>query len=153
MSTPQEYWDACLIKTWRNMGTYRDAQKMFYSIMKQWPEKIEPPLLRHPVGFLPNGMQIRYFMSTWLPKMNDWLWSHPPDKDVELLRAVTKSRYTVLEKSLKTEEDKERKALSVEKRKSHATMKLDRELWETRNKDTDWGVTKAPGKYRTRRLK
>ena len=32
MSTPQEYWDACLIKAWRNDGQLIEAFTMFQSI-------------------------------------------------------------------------------------------------------------------------
>ena len=146
MSTPQEYWDACLIKTWRNMGTFKDAQHMFFSITQQWPDKIEPPLLRYPITFVPNGMQIRYFMATWLPKINTWLWDHTPDKDTDLFKKVTKSKYTVSKKPHKTEEDKERGRLSQKQHRDRLVTGFNLQKANGRNHNTDWNVVKASGK-------
>lgn len=151
MSTPQEYWDACLIKTWRNMGTFKDAQRMFFSITKQWPEQVEPPLLRYPTMFVANGMQIRYFMATWLPKMNTWLWDHTPDKDTDLFKKVTKSKYTVSKKPHKTEEDKERGRLSQKQHRDRLVTGFGSQKYSGRNRDTDWNVVK--GSVKTRRAR
>lgn len=148
MSTPQEYWDACLIKTWRNMGTFRDAQKMFFSIMQTWPDKIEPPLLRYPTMFIPNGVQIRYFTAMFLPKINDWLWDHSPDKDVDFFKHITKSKYTVSKKRLKTEESKERYNLGQTARRLRLINGFNLQQANNRNHDTDWNVVKGPVKRR-----
>ena len=128
------------------MGTFKDAQHMFFSITQQWPDKIEPPLLRYPTGFLHYTTQIRYFMATWLPKMNTWLWDHTPDKDTELFKKVTKSKYTVSKKPHKTEEDKERGYLSQKMREDRLVTGFNLQKANGRNRDTDWNVVKASGK-------
>ena len=153
MSTPQEYWDACVIKAWRNFGTFADACKMFHSITKAWPNECDPPLLRYPNGFLPNTVQMRYFVAHFLPKMNDWLWKYPADKDVELLRNVGKSKYTTLKKRDVGEDEKERNRLGAKSRKDKELRKYRTTMFSRANEDTDWNVTKAPGKYRTGRKK
>ena len=153
MSTPQEYWDACLIKTWRNLGTLKDARSLFHSITKIWPDECDPPLLRYPTMYLPYSVQMQYFVASFLPKMSDWLWSHPPDKDVELLRKVTKSKYTTAKKYVRTQDDKERANISNKQRKDRELRTLNTERYSTRNSDTNWNVIKAAGKYRGGRLK
>ena len=148
MSTPQEYWDACLIKTWRNIGTLKDACDMFKSIMGKWPDEYEPPLLRYPTAYLPYSVQMQYFVASYLPKMNDWLWSHAPDKDVELLRKVTKSKYTTAKKYVQTQDDKERAKIGKKHRKDKELRTLRTEMYSTRNSDTNWNVVKPASKYR-----
>ena len=153
MSTPQEYWDACLIKTWRNIGTLKDACTMFKSIMGKWPDEYDPPLLRYPTIFVPYGMQMQYFVAHYLPKMSDWLWAHPPTKDVDLLRKVGKSKYNLLKKRDIGNEEVERNKV----RRKHRIDKQLRTLKTTqvseRNGATDWNVIKPAGKYRGGRLK
>ena len=141
MSTPQEYWDACLIKTWRNIGTLKDACDMFKSIMGKWPDQYEPPLLRYPTTYLPYSVQMQYFVASYLPKMNDWLWSHSPDKDVELLRKVTKSKYTNKKRVL-TQEDRERAKITKEHKRDKELRTLKTTLVSERNNATDWNVIK-----------
>ena len=153
MSTPQEYWDACLIKTWRNIGTLQDACNMFKDIMGKWPDDYDPPLLRYPVAYVPYGVQMQYFVASYLPKMSDWLWSHPPDKDVELLRKVTKSKYTTAKKYVPTQEDKERAKITKQHRKDRELRTLRTEIYSTRNSATDWNVIKPASKYRGGRRK
>lgn len=148
MSTPQEYWDACLIKTWRNIGTLQDACSMFKDIVGKWPDECDPPLLRYPVNYLPYGVQMQYFVASFLPKISDWLWSHPPDKDVELLRKVTKSKYTTAKKYVRTQDDKERANITNKQRKDRELRTLRTEKYSTRNHDTDWNVIKPASKFR-----
>ena len=86
MSTPQEYWDACLIRTWRQSGSVLDAMIMFKSITKVNLEDVEPKLLRIPrVGF-PWKIGIRIFMASHLSKISNRLWDQSPEKDVALLQ-------------------------------------------------------------------
>lgn len=153
MSTPQEYWDACLIKTWRNIGKLQDACTMFKSITGKWPDEYEPPLLRYPTMFVPYGMQMQYFVASYLPKMNEWLWAHPPNKDVDLLRKVGKSKYNVMKKRDVGEEEKERKKIAAKHRADRELRTLKTSKVSERNSDTDWNVIKPAGKYRVGRLK
>lgn len=147
MSTPQEYWDACLIRTWRQSGSVLDAMKMFESITKIRMEDVEPKLLRIPrVGF-PWKIGIRVFVAEHLSKISARLWDQPPEKDVALLKKLQDSKYdtekdTIGDKSLKTEINKTYK----NKRK----MELLSKNISERNKDTDWGTMKTPsrGRYR-----
>ena len=153
MSTPQEYWDACLIKVWRNIGTFTDARVMFHSITKTWPDECEPPLLRYPTQYIPRGMQVKYFVAHYLPKMSDWLWSHTPDKDVELLRAISKSKYTVTKERLKSDDERERKNIYRKGVKDRALREFRTTMISRANEDSDGNVVKPAGKYRTGKRK
>lgn len=74
MSTLQEYWDACLIRTWRQSGSVLDAMMMFKSITKIQMEDVEPKLLRIPrVGF-PWKIGIKVFVAEHLSKISARLW-------------------------------------------------------------------------------
>jgi hypothetical protein len=153
MSTPQEYWDACLIKTWRNFGTFKDACNMFRSITNVWPNECDPALLRYPTVFVPYGVQMQYFVANYLPKMNDWLWANPPTKDVDLLRKVNKSKYTVVKKRTHSEDEKERAKIGKETKKDRELRTLKTTLVSERNSATDWNVAKGAGKFRGGRLR
>lgn len=85
--------------------------------------------------------------------MSDWLWGHTPDKDVELLRKVSKSKYTTLKKRDVGEDEKERNRLGAKSRKDKELRKYRTTMFSRANEDTDWNVTKAPGKYRGGRKK
>jgi hypothetical protein len=148
MSTPQEYWDACLIRTWRNIGTIHDVFSMFYSVTGKKASELE--LRRLPKKGLPTGMQIRIFTARCLPKINDWLWDKPPEKDVELLKKLSASKYDTLDKEFKTNADKE---LETEIGSIHTNRKrigMNTLSTSNRNQATDWGVTKG-GKIRRKK--
>ena len=70
MSTPQEYWDACLIRAWRNFYSLKELNKMFHSITGKWPSEMEPRLLRTSTRWLPLHMGVRYYTAQFLPKIN-----------------------------------------------------------------------------------
>ena len=153
MSTPQEYWDACLIKTWRGHGTLQDAFSLFLSITGQ--KATELGLLRLPKKGIPWHVHVRVFTAQYLPKINDWLWDKPPEKDVVLLKKLSASKYDTLETAFRTNADKE---MSREIQRLHTNRKrmgmktLD---YNNRNQATDWGVTKGASSRtggRTRRL-
>lgn len=149
MSTPQEYWDACMIRTWRNMGTIHDVFSMFYSVTGKKTEEFE--LKRKPPKGLPSGMQIRIFTARFLPKINDWLWDKTPEKDVLLLKKLSVSKYDTLETAFRSNADKE---MSKEiqrintNRKRMGMRTLD---YNNRNQATDWGVTKGPSNIRRKK--
>jgi hypothetical protein len=153
MSTPQEYWDACLIRVWRKEGTIHDVFSLFYSVTGKKTNEFE--LVRLPRYGLPTGMSIRIFTAQFLPKINDWLWDKAPDKDVALLKKLSTSKYNTLdkpfmsgaEKALKHEQDKLKK-----NRLRNGMRTLE---YTNRNQATEWGVTKGASSKtggRTRRL-
>jgi hypothetical protein len=145
MSTPQEYWDACLIRTWRQSGSVLDAMIMFESITKIRMEDVEPKLLRIPrVGF-PWKIGIKVFVAEHLSKISARLWDQPPEKDVALLKKLKDSKYdtekdTILNTDFKNEI---RKTLQNKKQ-----MELLSKNISERNKATDWGTMKTPSRGR-----
>lgn len=142
MSTPQEYWDACLIKTWRNAGTIGDVFAMFYSIMKTFASEYE--LLRVPPKEIYPKIGVRVFVARYLPKINDWLWDKPREKDVELLKKLSKSKYDTLAAQFLTEADKKLTREQQRLRKNRLKVAMNTIERNNRNQATNWGVTKAP---------
>lgn len=138
MSTPQEYWDACLIIAWRNFETYRKAMDRFYAIVGKYPNQVDPPLLRLP-KFFPNSSGVRLMTYTYLHKINDWLLKHEKDKDPQLLKKLKTSKYTVHDPI------PENKEFANEKTRTYAKqvrINFERMKLRGRNRDTDWNVTK-----------
>ena len=151
MSSPQEYWDACLIRTWRNIGTIKDANKMFHSIVGKWPHEIEPRLLRLPNFGLPFTVQARYFVAHFMPKLNDMLLSSDRDKDVAILRKLKDSKYSTARKADKSIADVERhmnegRQMSIDKK----AMSVEYNNYKNRNSATDWNVAKGPVRAKVR---
>ena len=137
-STPQEYWDACLIMAWRNFENYGQAQSKFRSIVGIYPEQVDPPLLRLP-KFFPNSSGVRVLTYTYLHKINDWLLKHEKDKDPQLLKKLKTSKYTIHDAI------PENRELANERARAHAKqVRIDFESmkYRRRNRDTDWNVTK-----------
>ena len=143
MSTPQEYWDACLIRCWRNFKTIQDATNMFKSICGEWPEKMEPKLLRMPPPRTPKNISIKYFTAHFLPKINDFLWDKPPEKDVDLLQALKTSKMDTLDKAYKTNADTEKQNAAAKIKRDRVKMAGNTISRSIRNHDTDWNVTKG----------
>jgi len=143
MSTPQEYWDACLIKTWRNIGTFYDLNKMFHSIVGKWPTDMEPRLLRTPLRWTPGKMQVRYYVAHFLPKINDRLHAQPPEKDVFLLRKLQESNYDTAKDYLKSETEKERDAVSRQHSFARKVNAHNIKAITERNHETDWNKVKG----------
>ena len=138
MSTDQEYWDACLIKTWRNNGTVGDAFDLYKSITGK---DVEPPLIRIPIGTKRPDSSIQAFVANRLEKISKRLWSQPPEKDVLLLRKLKDSKYDISERSTHFVD---REFVNAKKRnyKDEKKMKLEYHNYKNRNHSTDWGVTK-----------
>jgi hypothetical protein len=145
MSTPQEYWDACLIRTWRQSGSVLDAMIMFKSITKINLEDVEPKLLRIPrVGF-PWKIGIKVFVAEHLSKISARLWDQPPEKDVALLKKLKDSKYDTEKDAIADNEFKNEISKTVKnKRKIELLSKNNSE----RNKATDWGTMKTPNRGR-----
>ena len=149
MSTLQEYWDACLIRAWRNHLQLMDAMSMFYSITGKRVDECE--LLRIPKEGLPWRTSARIFAACYLPKINDRLWDQEPEKDVALLRKLSKSKYNTEETPHRTNADRElsnakRRHRVDQQKKEYTTRAI-----ADRNSATDWGVVKGPAKTRMRR--
>ena len=147
MSTLQEYWDACLIRTWRQSGSVLDAMMMFKSITKIQMEDVEPKLLRIPKDGFPWKTGVKVFIASHLSKISNRLWDQPPEKDVDLLKKLKDSKYdtekdTIHDTALITERSKTYK----NKRK----MELLSKKISERNSATDWNTMKTPrrGVYR-----
>ena len=149
MSTPQEYWDACLIKTWRNDGKLLDAFQMFRSVTGKRTDEIDPPLLRLPSAGVPWKLPARAYMAAYLEKISNRLWEQPPEKDVLLLKKLQTSKYTTTTQN--TNNDLE---LAAERRSHNSNRKrnaMSALNKSNRNQATDWGVTKGPSRVKMKR--
>lgn len=143
MSTPQEYWDACLIRSWRNFKSLGEASHMFKSIHGTWPNEVEPKLLRIPNAGLPFTIGVRYFAASFLPKINDFLCDKPIERDVELLRALQKSKLDTLDKAIRTQSDRDITNTRNKMSRDRVRMSGNTISWSIRNHDTDWNVNKG----------
>jgi len=144
MSTYQEYWDACLIKTWRNAETVLDAMSMFSSITGKRTDEIDPPLLRLPKVGYKYKLPMRIFMANHLEKISNRLFHQTPDKDVLLLRKLKDSKYTTSENTtLPT--DKELVNATAQYKRDNARTKIIRQKlsFSSRTRDTNWNITKG----------
>ena len=146
MSTNQEYWDACLIKTWRSYGNLHDALSMYYSITHTKIADHDPQLLRIPRPTMPRKIGMRNFVASYLPKVSNWLWDHGPDQDVVLLKKLSTSKCDTLAAACNPDTE-----LAQEQRK----VRLNRQRLElvntnvhNRNDDTNWNKVKSNQKLR-----
>lgn len=143
MSTDQEYWDACLIKTWRNAKRLLDAMIMFKSITGKHLEDIQPPLLRVPRVGYQYKLPVRIFMANHLEKISNLLFKYPPEKDVLLLRKLKDSKYNTSDKSTQAT-DKDLKNAMAKNQRDTKRVAFFKEAFgfDNRNRSTDWNVTK-----------
>lgn len=137
MSTDQEYWDMCLLTTWRNSGSLMDAIHKFQDITGR--RATDCGLLRFPPMGMPWKITMRVFVADHLSKINKRMWEQTPDKDVLLLRKLKDSKYD-------TEKDKIRDTeLEYERQKTYKNrqkIKLETRNYSNRNQATDWNVVK-----------
>ena len=144
MSTDQEYWDACLIKTWRNDGKLIDAFTMFNSMTNRTVFDRDERLLRTPPLTVPLKIRVRPYVAQHLEKISRRLWDYTPEHDVALLKKLQTSKYTTTEQA--TDPDKEmnnERHRTSTNRKRMAMNALQRSV---RNQATDWGITKGTGR-------
>ena len=140
MSTPQEYWDACLIRTWRKAGSVWDVMAMFYSITGKKVFDMDPPLLRIPALGFPWRVGIRVFVSSHLSKISKRLFEQSPEKDVALLHKLKDSKYdteadTIADNNL---------AAEVQRlRKTRIKQEFTTRIISERNHNTDGNVHKG----------
>lgn len=153
MSTPQEYWDACLIKTWRQHGSFVDAANMFKSItgidlLKDYETRT---ILRTPKKFFPAHTGIRIFVAQFLPKISDRLFAQPPEKDVLLLRKLSTSKYDVEDKAYTTYAEQELANENRKLRRNRLKVGMSTLSVLNRNSSTDWNTVKGAAKIRKAR--
>ena len=149
MSTPQEYWDACLIRAWRRHMSLLDAMSMFLSLTGKRTDECE--LLRIPLDNIPWRTGVRMFMAYYLPKINDRLWDQEPDKDLALLRKLQKSKYDTEKTAYRTNADRDLSNERVRNRRNKKVVELSLTKALNKNSATDWNVTKGAAKVRMRR--
>jgi hypothetical protein len=142
----QKYWDACLIRTWRQIGSLNQAVQMYKSITGLELHDVE--LLRVPYIGHPWAVPIRAFVHDRLEKINNWLLEKGPERDVELLQKLATSKYDCAKKAAQRQRDLE----NVRSQTSRNTKKVAMAnlAYSNRNHDTDWGVTKG-ARSKTRR--
>lgn len=140
MSSPQEYWDACLIKTWRNDGNILDAMQMFKSITGKDHFDYDPKLLRAPPKGMPWKISVRVFVAQRLDKINTRLWDQDPSKDALLLKKLQGSSYDTSKQALNV--DKELKQESEALRRRRLKMGIEGLAVMSRNRKTDWNIVK-----------
>ena len=153
MSTPQEYWDACLIKTWRQHGSFVDAANMFRSItgidlLKDYETRT---ILRTPKKFFPAHTGIRIFVAQYLPKISERLFAQPPEKDVLLLRKLSTSKYDVEDKAYTTYAEQELANENRKLRRNRLKVGMSTLSVLNRNSSTDWNTVKGAAKIRKAR--
>lgn len=142
ISSHQKYWDACLIKVWRAGGQLLDAVLMFKSITGK--DVSECNLKRTPPGGMAWKMGVRVFVAEFLPKISARLWEQEPSKDVALLKALEKSSYTTCQRT----RDRELAKTKREAKQNETEISMLANKIASRNRKTDWGVTKSPSKFR-----
>ena len=149
MSTPQEYWDACLIKTWRNDGKLYDTIQMFTSIVGKSPFEYEEPLIRTPRKGIPWGVHVRVFVATYLEKISKRLWDQPPEKDVLLLKKLQTSSYTTT--TTNTDPDRAMNNAKSQYKRDRLRVGMSTLAVSTQNSATDWNVVKGAVRVRVRK--
>ena len=150
MSTDQEYWDACLIKTWRKADTVKGTFVLFKSVTGKRTDECDPPLIRLPPPNFPWSVGVRVFVAEYLSKISERLWNQPPEKDVLLLRKLKDSKYDT-SKSKETIPDRElnnERSMLYRNRKRVAMSTLE---VSNRSQSTDWSIVKGPVKIGRRK--
>ena len=143
MSTDQEYWDACLIKTWRKGGSVLDALQLFASITGKRADEIEPRLLRLPRLGYKYKLPVRIFMAEHLEKISNRLFEQAPEKDIALLRKLKDSKYDTSEKTTQTR-DSELAKTYARNRRDNLRVGFFKVAFgfDNRNSATDWNKVK-----------
>ena len=149
MSTLQEYWDACLIRAWRNHMKIVDAMNMFYSITGKRLDECQ--LLRTPIENIPWNISARVFTAYHLPNINERLWDQSPEKDVALLHKLSKSKYNTQKTAHRTNADRELSNEMQRNRKNRERNNLSLHAVTKRNAETDWNVVKGSVRKRIAR--
>ena len=133
----QKFWDACLIRCWRDCKTIRSCYLMFHHATGFKTEDFD--LLRTTLT-MPWDVPVRVFMAQRLPKIGDRLFARGKEHDLALLRSLQGSKYTTSTNNLRP--DSERDAARRATRKDQAFLRLNTHKYGNRNHDTDWSVVK-----------
>jgi hypothetical protein len=149
MNTLQEYWDACLIRSWRRQLCLLDAMSMFLSLTGKRIDECE--LLRVPAINTPWKTGVRVFTAYYLPKINDRLWEQAPEKDLALLRKLQKSKYSTEKTQYRTNADRDLASAQAKNRRNKQVAELSLTKAIDRNAATDWNVTKGKARVRVRK--
>jgi len=149
MNTLQEYWDACLIRSWRRQLCLLDAMSMFLSLTGKRIDECE--LLRTPLQNIPWTTGVRVFTASYLPKVSDRLWDQEPEKDITLLRKLQKSKYTTEKTPYRTNADRDLANEQSRNRRNKQVVELSLTKALNKNSATDWNVTKGAAKIRVRK--
>lgn len=98
---------------------------------------------------MPFRIKVRVFVSSYLPKISDWLWRQGPDKDVLLLRKLETSAYDTATTNI----NRDLELIDAQKnvKEDRERIKLNNTQYINRNNATDWNVVK--GRNSVRRLK
>ena len=148
-STYQEYWDACLIKAWRNHGNLLDAVMMFKSITGEMMYEVTPPLLRTPPVGTPWKISVRGYMAQRLEKISNRLWDQPPEKDVALLKKLQTSSYTTTTTHTNRDGSMDNERAQYLRNRTKVGMSaIDA---SNRNQATDWNIVKGPARVKAKR--
>ena len=142
MSTNQEYWDACVIRTWRKAGNVMDVFQMFESITNLKAMEIEPKLLRLPPPGYPWKIGIRVFVANHLSKISKRLWEQAPELDVVMLRKLASSIYDTEKEGMKSDSSLQNEKNKI--RKNTIRNEFSARIVAARNSRTDWNVHKGP---------
>jgi hypothetical protein len=149
MNTLQEYWDACLIRSWRRQLSLLDAMSMFLSITGKRTDECE--LLRVPAKNIPWNVGARVFTAYHLPKINDRLWEQEPEKDIDLLRKLQKSKYNTEKTRYRTNADRDLANEQAKTRRNQEKNAYTTHEIAEYNSATDWNVTKGKARVRVRK--
>lgn len=149
MNTLQEYWDACLIRSWRRQLCLLDAMSMFLSLTGKRTDECE--LLRVPLDNIPWKTGVRVFTAYHLPKINDKLWDQEPEKDIDLLRKLQKSKYNTEKTQYRTNADRDLASAQAKVRKDKEKNAYTTHEISEYNSATDWNVTKGRARVRVRK--
>jgi len=140
MSTPQEYWDACLIRAWRKNENVLYAVIMFKSITGKAMYGYDPPLLRIPKEGFPWKIGAKAFVADFLSKISKRLWEQPPEKDVLLLKKLKDSKYDTEKDIIANLEFNNERSQT---RRNKLKVGMSKLAYSNRNGDTDWNTVKS----------
>lgn len=140
----QKYWDACLIRGWREFQQISDVVFAYQSIAIGW-DVPTAGIRRMPQYGMPWSTSSRAFVASYLPKISDRLWNQTRDRDVYLLKALQKSTYDIQKQVRDVTLAEVMRDVRTVKAKNEFTTRL----VSTRNASTDWGVCKATRRQRT----
>ena len=108
-------------------------------------------ILRTPKKFFPAHTGIRIFVAEYLPKISERLFNQSPEKDVDLLRKLSKSKYDTEEKAYTTYSDQEHKSEINRERRNAQKVSFGFNMAVNRNQDTNWNVVKGSVRIKAKR--